>query len=236
MSAVLAFAAPTSQPDPSQDRPAAGGGAPSGIARILNMLRWIIACGQEFASIVQQRAATPRLAAMTRRFRTTDLAVILARITRGLLLAGSLEARLAQRAGGGRDVTPSPTRTPSPRPRPTGTPARPRAAPHTNIIDLPLDRLPTAEEIATEFRRRPIGAVIVDICRDLGIMPGDMTGSQWEEFVLTIATFGGNLSVILFKGEDKWHRTHPAGNAATRAFPEPAFYAPAIAPIGTGPP
>jgi hypothetical protein len=31
--------------------------------------------------------------------------------------------------------------------------------------------MPTAEQIAAEVRRRPIGAVIADICRDLRILP-----------------------------------------------------------------
>src|SRR4029077_20405902 len=38
--------------------------------------------------------------------------------------------------------------------------------------DPRLARLPTEEEIAEAVRRRPIGAVIVDICCDLGIAPG----------------------------------------------------------------
>ena len=44
--------------------------------------------------------------------------------------------------------------------------------------DPHLARLPTPAEIAAEVRRRPIGAVLADICRDLGIMPSD---PLWRE-------------------------------------------------------
>jgi hypothetical protein len=42
-------------------------------------------------------------------------------------------------------------------------------------------RLPTEEEIAAEVRRRPVGAVIADICRDLGIAPGRLDPAFWRE-------------------------------------------------------
>jgi hypothetical protein len=54
--------------------------------------------------------------------------------------------------------------------------------------------LPTPEQIAAEVRRRPIGAVIADICRDLGIMPNH---PLWRELREVIIRHGGNLAVLV---------------------------------------
>jgi hypothetical protein len=49
-------------------------------------------------------------------------------------------------------------------------------------------------EIAAEIRRRPIGAVIVDICRDLGLTPGQCDRAFWDELSHAIIAYGGSLS------------------------------------------
>ena len=95
---------------------------------------------------------------------TADLAVIFARITHGLLLAEALEARLLRRAAV-LDKGPRPRLARS-TPRPTSPAPPPAQASDPHLADLP-----TAEQIAAEVRRRPIGAVIADICRNLGILP-----------------------------------------------------------------
>ena len=93
-------------------------------------------------------------------------------------------------------------------------------------------RLPTPEDIAAEVRRRPIGAVIADICRDLGIVPSH---PLWRELPLAIIANGGNLATLV---KDILNRlfpfpisppatVHPGGPA-----PHPPF---AVKP-GTGPP
>jgi hypothetical protein len=43
-------------------------------------------------------------------------------------------------------------------------------------------------------RRRPVGAVIVDICRDLGIRPGDCDRPFWDELCHAIIAYGGRLA------------------------------------------
>ena len=69
---------------------------------------------------------------------------------------------------------------------PAGTAAaRPAKATQTHIAGLP-----TEKEIAAEVRRRPIGAVIADICRDLGIMPYH---PLWTDLSTAILRHGGNL-------------------------------------------
>ena len=101
-----------------------------------------------------------------RHFDTSDISLILARITRGLQRAQVLEERLVRNAA----------RLDAPR-RPQTTPAthKPRvtqsAVECSQPSDSPLARLPTAEQIAADVRRRPIGAVLADICRDLGVLP-----------------------------------------------------------------
>ena len=47
------------------------------------------------------------------------------------------------------------------------------------------------------MRRRPVGAVIVDICRDLGIMPGDLDRAFWDEISHAIIIYGGSLACFL---------------------------------------
>ena len=76
----------------------------------------------------------------------------------------------------------------------TLTHAPPSAPPEPERTNDPqgprLAHLPTADEIAAEVRRRPIGAVIADICRDLGILPGH---KLWRELSLAIIDHGGSL-------------------------------------------
>ena len=152
------------------------------------------------------------------------------------MLAGALEAKLAAWATRGREAASAPSRSPAQRgPRDEQADTK-RAAPRTNVIDLPLDRLPTEEEIAAEVRRRPIGAVIVDICRDLGIRPADLPGQQWRELFDAVVQYGGNLITLIFK-EGKAElmarlEALYAGDEAAWA----AAYAHAVPARGTGPP
>jgi hypothetical protein len=118
-----------------------------------------------------------------------DIAEILARITRGLLRAEALEARLIRNAAR-LDAAPAPPRAPSPRRSP---PAR-AADPPTDATNPRLAHLLTPEQIAAEVRRRPIGAVIADICRDLGIMPNH---PLWRELQLVIIRHGGSLARLV---------------------------------------
>ena len=142
---------------------------PSRSGRLLALVRALIDYGRQVVATLRDKH--PTLSA-------GDITLILARIARGLLLAEALEARITQ--GAPRlDAEPRPRRAPAPsRPRPTTAlphdPVCPAAAPAPDA----LVTLPTAEQIAAEIRRRPIGAVIADICRDLGIMPGNKLWSE----------------------------------------------------------
>jgi hypothetical protein len=93
----------------------------------------------------------------------------------------------------------------------------PRVAAET---DPGLAGLLTPEQIAAEVRRRPIGAVIADICRDLGI-----TASHplWREVHHAMLEHGGSVVGLMMDLID-------------RAFPLPARLLPAAAPAGSQPP
>ena len=118
-------------PDPAPDRSPADAPAPQGVACFLILLRWIIGYGQELAASLREGRIGSDFERVVRRYRTSDLAAILARIQRGLMLAAGLQDRLVQRAATGRDLTPAPYRYPQPGTRRQGERATPaRAAAH----------------------------------------------------------------------------------------------------------
>jgi hypothetical protein len=98
--------------------------------------------------------------------------------------------------------------------------------------DPGLARLPTPEDIAAQVRRRPIGAVIADICRDLGIMPSN---PLWRELPLAIIANGGNLATLV-KDILKRVFPFPINPRATVHPAGPALYPPFAGTPGTGPP
>jgi hypothetical protein len=157
------------------------------------------------------------------RFGTSDLALILARITRGLNRATALEARLLQNAAR-LDAEPAPSRAPS---RPRQRAAQPVARRAHQADDL-LAHLPTPEQIAAEVRRRPIGAVIADICRDLGILPSH---PLWRELQHAIIRYDGSLANLM---EDILDRAFPLPATARSRSPAPPPTS--LAPASTGPP
>jgi hypothetical protein len=192
-------AARTATSAASPDQPGVGMDMPTRIGCVLRLVRRLIDYGRQVADTVQQRASAPGFARFARPFGTTDLAVILARITRGLRRAAALETRLCRRAARDQPLASKPFRTsPTHEPRPARRPAtQPAAPPKSRTTDPRLANLPTEDEIAAEVRRRPIGAVIVDICGDLGIAPGQLDRAFWEEISHAIMMYGGSLSRFL---------------------------------------
>jgi hypothetical protein len=160
--------------------------APSRTGRLLTLVHTLIDYGRYLAAALQQRASATDLADITRHFGIVDIGQILARITRGLLRAAALEARLISR----------PVREPATLTAPS--PRQPRAAQPEDgsaaADDPRIARLPTPGDIAAEIRRRPAGAVLADICRDLGIMPSN---PLWRELSAAIISYGGNLAALL---------------------------------------
>jgi hypothetical protein len=244
MSAAAQTPAPTTEPDTVR----ASAPMPAALGRVLSVVRKLIDYGRQLARTVQSRAATPGFALFAIPFGTADLAVILARITNGLRRAAALEAMLCRRAARGQDLTPSPIRLPAERgPRPARQSAPPDAQPEPQRADHTEDprlaRLPTEEEIAARLatgldpagRRRPVGAVIADICRDLGIMPGHLDRAFWEELSHAIIAYGGSLTCFFPKLNRRLFAPG-SGEHADPADPRWPAAPPRLPALATGPP
>ena len=221
MSAASTTAALSNPPDQARDPAAGNAPAPSRTGRLLGLLQKLIDYGWGLAYALQNTtAAAP--GAVTTQFGNLPIMLILARIVRGLRLAAALEARLLSHPL--REVaTPAPVRAPSGRAPRTAQPAAPRAA---------LPEVPTAEEIAAALRHRPAGAVIADICRDLGIGPAH---PLWSEVMLVVTEFGGSFVKLVKHVVDQLYSwvTDPS---AAKDGGRPAPWPPAAAACGTGPP
>ena len=170
------------------------------------------------AAALQQRTSATDLADVTRHFGIVDIGEIVARITRGLLRAAALEARLISH----------PIREPAAPDTLTAPSARlPRAAQpedeSAGAGEPCIARLPTPGDIAAEIRRRPAGAVLADICRDLGIVPSN---PLWREISAAIISYGGNLAALLGDIVDRHGLADPpAHRGATRGTgTEPAIH------------
>jgi hypothetical protein len=196
---------------------------PSRAERLLGLVRKLIDYGRELAATLHQRAATDLLSVACN-FGTRDLGLILASITRGLLRARALEARLERNAA---RLDAEPTRRDPPAQRRSRS-DHPAASP-VGAADPRPGELSLEEQIAAEVRGRPIGVVIADICRDLGIVASH---PLWREISLAIIREGGHLVPVLRKIADRVYQISAPGAAAA----PPAWPAPSPAPASTGPP
>jgi hypothetical protein len=84
-------------------------------------------------------------------------------------------------------------------------------------------------------RRRPVGAVIVDICRDLGIAPGDLDRAFWDELRHAIIAYGGSLAGFF---ANLHRRLFAFALGEQVGHPEPGWptAAPGLPAPATGPP
>ena len=232
----MSAAAQTPTPTTDPDLPRAAAGMPAALGRVLSLVRKLIDYGKQLAGTVQLRVATPGFALFAKPFGTADLAAILARITSGLHRATALEAALCRRAARGRDLTPPPIRLPAARGPRAALQSAPRdTQPANHTQDPRLTHLPTEEKIAAEVRRRPVGAVIADICRDLGITPGQLDRAFWDELSHAIIAYGGNLAGFLGNLN---RRLFPFGSGDHTDCADPGWPAapPRLAAPATGPP
>jgi hypothetical protein len=189
MSAALAPAELSLRPDPPEDRLAPGAPVPSRFGSLLGLVRKLIDFGKGLAGTMQQPAAATDILLHVG-FGTRNVALIVARITRGLMLLAALEARLVGLAGRVQRQRPAPAQA-APVQQPSAR--KPRAARSAPArLDDPeslLVRMPTAEDIAAFVRRRPIGAVIADICSDLGLV---RPNPLWQDVEDAITSNGGS--------------------------------------------
>jgi hypothetical protein len=193
---------------------------PSRSAGLVHLVRKLIDYGKELTATIRRRAFTDPGFVISC-FGTADVAQILARIARGLHRANALEARLLRNADR-LDATPRGASSPA-------TPHAPRqtTAPAADEANPRLTRLPTPEQIAAKVRRQPIGAVIADICRDLGILPSH---PLWRELQAVIIREGGSLANLV---KDILNQAFPTAAAAPPGSPTPHLRF--LGPVRTGP-
>jgi hypothetical protein len=201
---------------------------PSRSGRLLSLVRRLVDYGKQLAATFRDRPAPNDPRHLVRLYGTSDITLILARIAQGLLRARYLEEKIASIAAR-LDAEPPPTPIRSSRapraaqPRAPKRQSKPRPADTASL----LAKLPTPDQIAAKVRRQKIGAVLADICRDLGIPPSH---ELWDELYRVIKEYGGNSSRLYF---DWLEQAFPIRHILARfkatpeARPEPA---------GTGPP
>jgi hypothetical protein len=179
--------------------PTAPAPQPSRSSGLLGLVRKLIDYGTFLAGTLRQRGLGDHPAVHALQFGTTNVALILARIARGLLRAAALEARLHHNAAR-LDAPSRPctirARVPSASTEAASEPPASRrpASPRRTDDDALLAHMPTPEQIAAEIRRRPIGEVICDICRDLGIVPAH---PLWRELQHAIIREGGRYAALV---------------------------------------
>ncbi len=185
MSAEPNSSTPTS-PGPATDTPTRAG-------RLLSIVRKLIDYGKELVASLNHRPETTDLRPVMRAFGTRDIARILARITCGLLRAEALDDKIRHNAAR-LDAPPQPNPQPAASARSSSAPRPPRD--RQLGPDLAPLSLPTPEQIAAKVRCQPIGAVIADICRDLGICPSH---PLWRELQALIQEYRGNYASLVIE-------------------------------------
>ncbi|HEY2616421.1 MAG TPA: hypothetical protein VGI78_03700 [Acetobacteraceae bacterium] len=217
----MSAAAATSDPPP-----------PGRSGRLLTLVRKLIDYGKHLAATLRPRAVPSDTTDLVCTFGTDHLPLILARVAQGLQRAGLLEERIARTAAR-LDAEPEPKPAPTPR-APRALPCEADAPlPHQTQPQQPTDaasllaNLPTPNQIAAKVRRQRIGAVLADICRDLGIAPSH---PLWRELHLAINQYGGNW---LRMAMERLNRAFPIAHIVARLKARPV--APPE-PAGTGPP
>ena len=205
---------------------------PSRSGRLHSLVRKLIDYGRQLADTLRHHAVPNDTTDVARTFGTSDLILILARITQGLLRAGLLQEKITRTAVR-LDAEPQPKPAPSPRaPRALPCKARPPSprraqAQQPADTDTRLANLPTPEQITAKVRRQPIGAVLADICRDLGIAPSH---PLWDELHRAINKYGGNYVRLVM---DRLNQAFPIAHIVARLKAKPAD---PPEPAGTGPP
>jgi len=160
------------------------------LGRVLGLVRHLIDFGRSLADSLRRNTDPDEIRLRSRRFGSTDIAFMLARILRGLRRAAALHALLLRRAQRGRELKLAPTRIAMPRgPRPEPTEWFRQERP-----PFPLE--PTDAQIAADVRR-PVGAVLVDICHDLSVLPGELGAQMQRELMDAVMYYGGNAIRLL---------------------------------------
>jgi len=181
---------------------------------LLGLVRKLIDYGRELVTTLQNRNTDAPPPDVARRFGGASVALIITRIKRGLMIAAALEQRLLHPRPRSSDpaqpqtqpqTQPQPQPESQPQPKPAASPraARTPRRPQVDEGEELLGDLPSAKEIAARIRGQRAGAVIVDICRDLGITPQH---PLWRDIQMAIIQFGGNAVKLM---KVWWQRVDP---------------------------
>jgi hypothetical protein len=183
---------------------------PPRIATFLHVVRVLLDYGRHLADTASDRAAAPGFATIAGCFGTANLALILARLRRGILRAAALERVLLARAASGRDIQLAASRNRAAnRPSVPADAASQQTAPPTPRHVAPAPSLslgpdhpanihtPTLEQLEAQVRRRPLGRTIVEICLDLAVVPGLCTGTFWNELFDLARCHGGSIARLM---------------------------------------
>ncbi len=201
-------AEPARCPVPLQDRPPPlSDPTATGTPRLLRLVRTLIVFGKTLTVSLRGNPSAKTVHDVGFRFGTFTVALILARITRALRLAVALEAKLLLRLG-----RPEPVRTPQGTPSKPSSPrapskprtSRPKAPQPTDPDSLTI---PTAEEIAEQLRTRPVHAVFLEICSNLGIVPAD---GLWNDIACALTEHGGSFPALWKDATKRIHASHSA--------------------------
>ena len=207
---------PTADASPPQpDQPA----APTRSGRLLTLVRKLIDFGKDLLATLQTPATT---VLVSRRFGNINVEMILARIRHALDLAEGLEQRVIKSA---RSLDRE-------RPPPAAKPDQPAAPTPDQGDATPQQRLPTAEQILRRLRRKSIGAVLAEICRDFEIINGD---KLWLPIVEAVCTHRGPTLRMLRNMLQRVRRTGYYVPDPPRSPPPSMTAGPTLA-FGTGPP
>lgn len=177
-----------SEPTPTPDtgRAVTGTEVPSGIAIALYVVRFLIAYACHIAAKAEECAVRGDIRPVTLPFdKSIAIDQLIIRVARGLRRALMVQQMLQQRAATGRDLEPVARRE---HPHAGGT----RKNGQNQEKPPKPERLPSEAEIAAELQRRPLGAIVADICADIGIVPSDLTDEQWNALQWVIHEFGGD--------------------------------------------
>jgi hypothetical protein len=206
--------------DPSPDRDAT---ALPNLTALLRVVQILLTYGRHLADTFDRRSIAPGFHLIARHLGTSNLAVILAHIRRGILRATALQHVLLQRAKTGRDLTRPHHRArqqpqalepeanpaaPSEQPKPAkrARPARPSW--RDDWLDGaadPLDpcHLPKFEDLVKQVSRRPFGRTLGDIFADLGIGPRLCQTKFWDDLFFAMLHYDGNPAIYDLR---RWRR------------------------------
>lgn len=231
MTGPATTAEPPSQPGAPHQAPAQPATLPR-IVALLGLLQFLIGFGTDLATRLERHGRVQGFRQVNM-FGSDHMPTVMARIIRGLLRAAALQQLLHRRAASGRDI-----QTPPIRKRPPRAPGTaPQPPPHRVARTPDPDALlrPTPKQLAAEVRRRHMGAVLTDICDDLGLTPGLVGGAHWDVLCHAIAQYGGNLGGFLKRVMRRGLRRPCPAPPVARSAPPPPPLLPLPVP-STGPP